>query len=113
MPIAPMISSDAFLSIWYSLSARVSAGETTIESPVCTPTGSRFSIEQTAIALPLASRIVSNSISFQPEMHFSIRTWVIGERSRPSSAISLSSSSFFAIPPPLPPKVKAGRTITG
>ena len=36
------------------------------------------------MALPLWSRITSNSISFQPKMHFSIRTWVMGEQSRPT-----------------------------
>jgi len=30
--------------IWYSLSVRVWAGATVIESPVCTPIGSKFSI---------------------------------------------------------------------
>ena len=44
-------------------------------SPVCTPTGSKFSIEHMAMALPLESRITSNSISFQPLMHFSTRIW--------------------------------------
>ena len=38
-------------SRWYSRSVRVSAGATVIESPVCTPMGSRFSIEQTTTTL--------------------------------------------------------------
>ena len=37
--------------IWYSLSVSVSAGATVIESPVCTPIGSTFSIEQTMMQL--------------------------------------------------------------
>ena len=36
--------SAADRSIWYSLSDRVTAGATTMESPVCTPTGSTFSM---------------------------------------------------------------------
>ena len=62
-------------SIWYSLSASVTAGAMTMLSPVCTPTGSKFSMEQMVITLPLESRITSNSISFQPLMHFSTRIW--------------------------------------
>ena len=84
-----------------------------MESPVCTPTGSRFSIEQTVILLPALSRITSNSISFHPATLFSIRTCVIGDMDRPVLAVSNSSSGVVAIPPPLPPKVKAGLTITG
>ena len=61
-----MIFSAAVRSIWYSRLASVSAGATTMESPVCTPTGSKFSMEQTAMALPTRSRMTSNSISFQP-----------------------------------------------
>ena len=38
---------------WYSLSVSVCAGATVIESPVCTPIGSRFSIEQTMMQLSL------------------------------------------------------------
>jgi hypothetical protein len=48
-------------------------------SPVCTPTGSKFSMEHTVMAFPALSRMTSNSISFQPAMHFSTSTWVIGE----------------------------------
>ncbi len=85
--------SAAVRSIENSCGAKVTAGATTIESPVCTPTGSTFSIEQTVMMLPLESRMTSNSISFQPEMHFSTRIWVIGDRRRPLPAISRSSSS--------------------
>ena len=110
---AVMMSSAARRSIWYSLSARVTAGATTMLSPVCTPTGSRFSMLQMVMALPLLSRITSNSISFQPEMHFSTRIWWMGDSRSPPMAISCSSSSFCAMPPPLPPSVNAGRTMTG
>ena len=73
IPSSVMISSAAVRSIWYSLSDRVWLGATTMESPVCTPTGSRFSMLHTVITLPLWSRITSYSISFQPAMHFSTR----------------------------------------
>ena len=112
-PSSEMIRKAAVRSIWYSLSDRVTAGATTMESPVWTPTGSRFSMEQTVITLSLASRITSNSISFQPAMHFSTKIWVMGERRRPLRAMSMSCSSSSAMPPPVPPKVKAGRTMTG
>ena len=112
-PMAWTMLMAAERSIWYSLSARVTAGATTMLSPVWTPTGSTFSMEQTVMQLPFRSRMTSNSISFQPEMHFSISTWVMGERRRPLRAISRSCSSSPAMPPPVPPSVKAGRTITG
>ena len=108
-----MMSRDALRSIWNSLSARVWVGATTMESPVWTPTGSRFSMEQTAMTLPTESRMVSNSISFQPKMAFSTRIWVMGEASRPVPAMIFSSSGLLAAPPPAPPRVKAGRTMTG
>ncbi len=41
--------------IWYSLSVRVWAGATVIESPVWTPIGSKFSIEQTMTQLSARS----------------------------------------------------------
>ena len=73
MPIADMILRADVLNISYSLSARVRVGATTMESPVWMPTGSKFSMEQMAMTLPRESLMVSNSISFQPEMHFSTR----------------------------------------
>jgi hypothetical protein len=51
---------------WYSRSDRVWMGATVIESPVWTPIGSRFSIEQTTTQLSARSRITSSSNSFQP-----------------------------------------------
>ena len=59
-----------------------------MESPVCTPTGSMFSMEQIWITFPAESRMTSNSISFQPEMHRSISTCPTRERWMPRSAIS-------------------------
>ena len=61
-----------------SLSDRVIAGATVTESPVCTPIGSIFSIEQIMIALSALSLITSNSNSFQPNNDSSINTSEIG-----------------------------------
>jgi hypothetical protein len=58
-------------------------GATTIESPVWTPSGSTFSIEQMAMQVSSASRMTSYSISCQPTRHFSTMTWWIGLRRRP------------------------------
>ena len=69
--------------IWYSLSVSVCAGATVIESPVCTPIGSRFSIEQTMMQLSLLSRTTSISNSFQPSSDSSISISRVGERSSP------------------------------
>ena len=67
----------------------------------------------TTRALSAASRITSYSISLNPAIERSIKHWVTGDNLRPFSAISQSSSSLSHIPPPVPPKVKAGRTMTG
>ncbi len=63
---------------WYSRSVRVIAGATVIESPVCTPIGSRFSMLQTMTTLSALSRITSSSYSFQPSTDSSISTSVVG-----------------------------------
>ena len=52
--------------VWYSRSVSVIAGATVTESPVCTPIGSKFSIEHTTTTLSWPSRISSSSNSFQP-----------------------------------------------
>ena len=78
--------------IWYSLSVSVCAGATVIESPVCTPIGSRFSIEQTMMQLSLRSRTTSISYSFQPISDSSISSSCVGEASRPRSQIATNSS---------------------
>ncbi len=54
-------------------------GATVMESPVCTPTGSTFSIGQTTTTLSFLSRISSSSYSFQPSMPSSISTSSVGE----------------------------------
>jgi hypothetical protein len=68
---------------WYSRSVRVRAGATVIESPVWTPIGSRFSIEQTTTTLSAWSRMTSSSYSFQPRIDSSSSTSVVGEYCRP------------------------------
>src|ERR1700757_5378464 len=45
-PIARMTAKEASRISWYSLSVRVWAGATVIESPVWIPIGSKFSIEK-------------------------------------------------------------------
>ena len=46
-----------------------------MESPVWTPTGSRFSMLQMVMTLPAPSRMTSYSISFHPAMQRSTSTW--------------------------------------
>ena len=90
---AEMMSSEAVRSIWYSRLARVWVGAATMESPVWTPTGSMFSMEQMVMTLPAPSRMTSNSISFQPEMHRSMSTWPTRLRWMPRPAISRREGS--------------------
>ena len=66
-PISRKTAIEPLRMIWYSLSVSVRAGATVIESPVCTPMGSTFSIEQTIMALSAVSRTTSISNSFQPK----------------------------------------------
>src|SRR5882757_4977164 len=54
-PTARITSIATSRMIWYSRSVSVSAGATVIESPVCTPIGSRFSIEQMTTTLSARS----------------------------------------------------------
>ena len=61
-----MIFSAAERSIWYSWSESVWLGATTMESPVWTPIGSKFSMLQMVMQVSAPSRITSYSISFQP-----------------------------------------------
>ena len=90
---------------WYSRSDRVITGATVIESPVWTPMGSRFSIEQTTTALPTESRITSSSNSFHPAIDSSTRTSPTGEASRPTSATRRNSAGPEARPVPPPPRM--------
>ena len=66
MPISRSTAIEALRMIWYSLSVSVSAGATVIESPVWTPIGSTFSIEQMMMQLSALSRTTSISYSFRP-----------------------------------------------
>ena len=63
--------------------------------------------------LPLLSRITSYSISFHPAMQRSTSTCPTRESLSPFARISSSSTTLCAIPPPLPPRVYAGRSTTG
>ena len=100
-------------SIWYSLSESVWLGAMTMESPVCTPMASRFSMLQMVMQVSAPSRITSYSISRQPTSERSIRTWWIGLAASPLRTTSASSSIVVAKPPPVPPSVYAGRTTSG
>ena len=91
-PIARSTAIEASRIAWYSLSVRVCAGATVIESPVCTPIGSRFSIEQTMMQLSALSRTTSISYSFQPRSDSSMSTSDVGESSRPRVTIARNSS---------------------
>ena len=112
-PIARMHATAASRITWYSLSVSVCAGATVIESPVCTPIGSKFSIEQTMTTLSLPSRITSSSNSFQPAIDSSSSTSFTGEASSPQATAARNSSSVAAKLPPVPPSVREGRMITG
>jgi len=62
----------------YSGALSVCDGATTIESPVCTPIASMFSIEVMMMTLSTQSRITSNSISFHPKTDCSTSTCPTG-----------------------------------
>ena len=93
-PISRNTARLALRKIWYSLSLSVCAGATVIESPVCTPMGSRFSIEQTMMQLSALSRTTSISYSFQPRSDSSISSSLVGEASRPRLQIVSNSSAL-------------------
>ncbi len=112
-PISRMIRMAASRITWYSRSVSVMAGATVIESPVWTPIGSRFSIEQTMTTLSAPSRITSSSYSFHPMTLCSTSTESTGESSIARSTIVSKSATLYAMPPPVPPSVKEGRRIAG
>ncbi len=91
-PTSRSTAIEASRMIWYSLSVSVCAGATVIESPVCTPIGSRFSIEQTMMQLSLRSRTTSISNSFQPRRLSSIRSSWVGLIASPRLTMSTNSS---------------------
>ena len=108
-----MIRRAAERSIWYSLSVSVCDGATTMESPVWTPIGSMFSILQTVMHVSAPSRITSYSISFHPRRDRSTSTCPIGDAATPLATRATSSAGSLATPPPVPPRVNAGRTTRG
>ena len=113
-PTARSTSMPTSRMCWYSRSVSVIAGATVTESPVCTPIGSMFSIEQTTTTLSLRSRISSSSYSFQPSTLSSISTSVhraLGEPGRRPAAPA--PPCVCAMPEPRPPMVNDGRITTG
>ncbi len=82
-PISRMMAFAASRIRWYSLSDSVWAGATVMLSPVWTPIGSRFSMEQMMTTLSALSRITSSSYSFQPITDSSTSTSVVGESVEP------------------------------
>ena len=90
---------------WYSTSLSVWAGATVIESPVCTPIGSTFSIEQMITQLSARSRITSSSNSFQPAIDSSTRISPIGLAAMPARARRSRSCGVVAMPVPRPPRM--------
>ena len=86
----------------------VCAGATVIESPVCTPMGSKFSMEQTTTQLSTRSRITSSSNSFHPAMDRSIRIWCTGLAARPSAATRANSARVVGRPRARPTQDETG-----
>ena len=93
-PISRSTAMEALRMTWYSLSVSVCAGATVIESPVCTPIGSRFSIEQMMMQLSARSRTTSISNSFQPSSDSSISSSLVGEASSPRLQMVSNSSGL-------------------
>ncbi len=91
-PISRITAIAASRITWYSRSVSVIAGATVIESPVCTPIGSTFSIEQTITTLSSQSRITSSSNSFHPSSERSTSTCEMGLSSSPPFTIRSYSS---------------------
>jgi len=112
-PTARMMPIARSRIAWYSRSVSVMAGATVMESPVCTPIGSRFSMEQTITLLSALSRMTSSSYSFQPMIDSSRSTSVVGLAARPEPPMRRRSCSSYAMPEPVPPMVKDGRTTIG
>ena len=112
-PISLSTAMDASRMRWYSLSVSVSAGATVIESPVCMPMGSTFSIEHTMMQLSRRSRTTSISNSFQPSTDSSTSAEWLGDASSARAIADSNSAASRAMPPPTPPRVKDGRMMAG
>ncbi len=104
-PTRRMQAKAASRMAWYSTSVSVWAGATVIESPVWTPMGSRFSIEQMTTQLSARSRMTSSSYSFQPAIDRSMRISEMGLASSPVAATLRNSSGVEAMPVPRPPRM--------
>ena len=98
---------------WKAVSLNVIAGATVIESPVCTPIGSKFSTVQIMTTLSALSLNNSNSYSFHPNTAFSTNTSCIGDAFNPFSNAASNSLASCTNPPPVPPKVKDGLITKG
>ena len=92
-PTRRMQANAASRMAWYSTSVRVCAGATVIESPVWTPIGSRFSIEQMTTQLSARSRMTSSSYSFHPAIDRSMRISEMGLAARPVAATRSNSAA--------------------
>ncbi len=112
-PISCMTARAASRSRWYSRSVSVRAGATVIESPVWTPIGSMFSMEQMTMKLSAWSRMTSSSNSFQPMTLSSTSTSRVGELKSAHSTFASRSSGCSTMAPPAPPMVKLGLRMTG
>ncbi len=112
-PTRRMQANAASRMAWYSTSLSVWAGATVMESPVCTPIGSRFSIEQMTTQLSARSRMTSSSYSFHPAIDRSIRISLMGLAASPLAARCANWARVAAMPVPLPPRMNAGRMTTG
>ena len=102
----PTFRMTAFASsriAWYWRSESVICGATVIESPVCTPIASKFSIEQTMMTLSARSRMTSSSNSFHPSTDSSIRTSWAGDSERPCA------TTLAGTPPASAPRRRPSR----
>ena len=84
-----------------------------MESPVWTPIGSTFSMLQIVMQVSAPSRITSYSTSFQPSSDSSTSTCWMGLAASPRRISASKSASLRATPPPVPPRVYAGRITAG
>ena len=89
------------------------AGATVMESPVCTPIGSKFSTVHIITTLSAWSLNNSNSYSFHPNTAFSTNTSCIGDAFKPFSKAASNSLASCTNPPPVPPRVNDGRITNG
>ena len=82
-------------------------------SPVWTPIGSKFSIEQTITQLSARSRMTSSSNSFQPARHSSMSTLPEPLCESARRTTSRSWRMLWTSPEPWPPSVKEERMTSG